>query len=62
MLRAAFCSKLQHVTNTPDSRSSERSYVVIQSTCLSKLVEQECHKEGEVYASNGVMSDMFFVD
>ena len=31
--------------------------MVIQSTCLSKLVEQECHTEGEVYASDGVMSD-----
>ena len=47
----------KYVTNTPDSRSGEKFVRGNKSTCLSKLVEQECHTEGEVFASDGVMSD-----
>ena len=49
-------------TNTPDSRSGEKFVRGITIRLLTNLVEQECHTEGEVYASDGVMSDMFFVD
>jgi len=58
MRRAAICSKPQIRLRIHLIQGwVRRSYEVIH--LLTKLVDQECHTEGEVYASNGVMSDMF---
>jgi len=58
MLRAALCSKLQiRIRIHLIQGWVRRSYEVVH--LLTRLVEQECHTEGEVYSSNGVMSDLF---
>jgi len=58
MLRAAFCSKLQIRLRIHLIQGwVRRSYEVIH--LLSRLVEQEYRTGGEVYSSNGVMSDLF---
>jgi len=60
MLRAALCSKLQIRLQIHLIQDwVRRSYEVIH--LLTKLVEQECRTEGEVYASIGVMSDLFLL-
>jgi len=55
MLRAALCSEL-HIRIRIHLIQGwvRRSYEVVH--LLSRLVEQECYTEGEVYSSNGVMS------
>ena len=59
MLRQHFVASRKYVTNTPDSRLGEKVVCSNIIHLLSSAGRLGIHTEGEVYASNGVMSDLF---